>query len=89
MGEFIGIDTQYQSKGLASTFLDWVCRQADEMGLEIYIDATAVGLPIYKSRYGFDEVKSLHMPVRPATYGTYEVVAMVRSPKRPTVRSLL
>ncbi|KFA69663.1 hypothetical protein S40285_10165 [Stachybotrys chlorohalonatus IBT 40285] len=89
MGEFMGVDQAYQTKGLACTMLDWICSQADITGLEIYFDATMEGLPLYKKRYGFKEVRPLNIPKRPETYGTFEVMAMVRAPKRHKVQSLL
>ncbi|KAI9150600.1 hypothetical protein HJFPF1_10375 [Paramyrothecium foliicola] len=87
MGEFVGVDPAYETKGLASTLLDWGCRQADALGVEFYIDATEVGLPIYRKLFGFEAYKRLPLPVRPDTYGTYNVVAMVRPPMR--IRSVL
>ncbi|KAI9162983.1 hypothetical protein HJFPF1_04578 [Paramyrothecium foliicola] len=82
LGDFVGVDSGYQTKGLAGCLLDWVCRQADATGLEVYIDATKAGLPIYKKHFGFKEAQVLVLPKRPDTYGTYEVIAMVRQPKR-------
>ncbi|CAG9953232.1 unnamed protein product [Clonostachys rosea f. rosea IK726] len=89
MGEFLGVDAPYQKRGLATPLLDWICQQADATGLEIYIDATAVGIPIYEKHYGFRPVKRLEMPKRPGKYDSYAVVAMVRPPLRPVFRSRL
>lgn len=89
MGEFLGVDEPYQKRGLATPLLDWICQQADATGLEIYIDATAVGIPIYEKHYGFRPVKRLEMPKRPGKYDSYAVVAMVRPPLRPVFRSRL
>jgi GNAT superfamily N-acetyltransferase len=87
MGEFIGTDAAYEGKGLASAFLTWACRQCDALGVDLYIDASQAGLPLYEKGFEFVGKKALVMPERPATYGTYTVVAMVRPPQK--VRSLL
>lgn len=89
MGEFLGVEPSYQEKGVASALLEWACRQADITGLEFYLDATVKGLPIYKKYFGFEEMKSLELPIRPSTYGSYEVVSMVRQPKRSILRGSL
>ncbi|CAH0024884.1 unnamed protein product [Clonostachys rhizophaga] len=88
MGEFLGVDPLYQGKSLVAPLMDWICRQGDETGLPIYLDATADALPIHKKRNGFTEVKPLVLK-DPNTYGRFEVVAMVRLPKRPGFRSSL
>ncbi|KAK8122288.1 Acyl-CoA N-acyltransferase [Apiospora sp. TS-2023a] len=86
MLEFLGVDQGYQGKGLGFALLDWGCRQADKVGLEVYLDATIKGLPFYKKCCGFEERKPLVMPVRPDTYGNYELVASVRMPRPQTVK---
>ncbi|KAI1506725.1 acyl-CoA N-acyltransferase [Biscogniauxia marginata] len=78
MLEFLGVDQAYQRKGLGFTLVDWGCRKADEAGLEVYLDATIKGLPFYKKYFGFRERQALVMPVRPNTFGTYKLIAVVR-----------
>ena len=78
MLEFLGVDHEYQQKGLGFALVDWGCRQADALGLEVYLDATIKGLPFYKRHFGFVERRVLKMPRRPYTYGTYELMASVR-----------
>lgn len=79
--EFLGVDKDYQQRGLGFTLVDWGCRQADALGLEVYLDATIKGLPFYKRHFGFEEKKVLSIPPRPASFGTYELVASVRPAK--------
>lgn len=81
MLEFIGVDKDYQKNGLGFTLVDWGCRQADSLGLEVYLDATLQGLPFYKRYFGFQEVKALKIPSRPDLFGTYELMASVRPAK--------
>lgn len=81
MLEFLGVDRDYQQKGLGFTLVDWGCRQADAQGLEVYLDASPRGLPFYKRHFGFEEKKVLQIPLRPETFGSYELMAVVRSPK--------
>ncbi|RYO85933.1 hypothetical protein DL764_009089 [Monosporascus ibericus] len=78
--ESLGVDRDYQQKGLVFTLVDWGCRQADEQGLEVYLDATPRGLPFYKKHFGFEN-KVLQIPLRPETFGSYELMTVVRSPK--------
>ncbi|KAK8008706.1 Acyl-CoA N-acyltransferase [Apiospora marii] len=35
--EFLGVDQDYQGKGLGFALLDWGCRQAGKAGLEVYL----------------------------------------------------
>ncbi|RYP88857.1 hypothetical protein DL769_000223 [Monosporascus sp. CRB-8-3] len=79
--KFLGVHRGYQQKGLGFTLVDWGCRQADSQGLEVYLDATPKGLPFYKRYFGFEEKKVLEIPLRPETFGSYELMAVVRSPK--------
>ncbi|RYO85836.1 hypothetical protein DL766_005801 [Monosporascus sp. MC13-8B] len=81
MLEFLGVDREYQQKGLGFTLVDWGCRQADSQGLEVYLDASPKGLPFYKRNFGFEEKKVLQIPLRPETFGSYELMTVVRSPK--------
>jgi predicted N-acetyltransferase YhbS len=76
--EFLGVDQDYQEKGLGSTLVGWGCQQADAAGLEVYLDATIKGLPFYRNRFGFQDRKMLEIPVRPGSFGTYELTAVVR-----------
>jgi hypothetical protein len=46
--------------------IEWGLRHADEAGLEVYVEASAMGLPLY-SRCGFQTQKVL--PFDLTTYG--------------------
>ena len=45
----------YQGRGIGKRLLEWGLEQADEMGMEVWIDATDVGLPLYK-KLGWEPV---------------------------------
>ncbi|KAK6516283.1 hypothetical protein TWF506_006192 [Arthrobotrys conoides] len=79
MGEFTAVDRAYQKKGLAMTFVDWVCRQADAAGLEVYGDVTPKFYP-HLEKFGFQDRMVITMPPRPECYGTYELKVIVRTP---------
>ncbi|GAA5865135.1 hypothetical protein JCM8547_007725 [Rhodosporidiobolus lusitaniae] len=46
------VDPKYQKTGAGSTMLRWGCKLADEEKVPMYLEATDVGVPLYK-RYGF------------------------------------
>ena len=50
----------------------WGLEQADQMGLEAYVEASPAGLPVYR-RFGWEERKSAKL-----INGTYTEVFMVR-----------
>lgn len=78
MLEFVGVDKDYQEKGLGFTLVNWGCQQADLEGIEVYLDATIKGLPFYKKYFGFQNRKVLSIPPRSETFGEYELMAVVR-----------
>jgi GNAT superfamily N-acetyltransferase len=43
---------QHERKGAGSMLLRWGCEKADEAGVEAYLDASAIGAPLY-ARHGF------------------------------------
>jgi GNAT superfamily N-acetyltransferase len=88
VGDYIGVHSSLRTKGIASAFLQWICHQADETLLEIYLTATQKGAPLYK-QFGFQNAQPIPCPDRPITYGKYVVMSMVRPPKRLKLRSLL
>lgn len=89
VGEFMGVEKEHRGKQIAAKLVEWICDVADYMGLETYFDATRDGLPIYKKWFDFVEIAPINMPTRPETYGTYEMVAMVRAPKESALKSRL
>ena len=42
----------YRRQGVASLLLDWGTQKADEMGVEMWLDAGELGVPVYK-KHGF------------------------------------
>ncbi|RYP59783.1 hypothetical protein DL769_008401 [Monosporascus sp. CRB-8-3] len=46
----------YRRKGIGQKFMDWGMAKADEMGVELFLDATPVGRPLYDAN-GFVEVE--------------------------------
>ncbi|KAI1809054.1 hypothetical protein GGS20DRAFT_573742 [Poronia punctata] len=47
----------YRRKGVGQRFMDWGMAKADEMGVEMFLDATPVGKPLYDVN-GFVEVEN-------------------------------
>ncbi|KAI1742883.1 acyl-CoA N-acyltransferase [Xylaria scruposa] len=46
----------YRRKGVGQMFMNWGMAKADEMGVELFLDATPVGRPLYKAN-GLIEVE--------------------------------
>jgi GNAT superfamily N-acetyltransferase len=46
----------YRRRGVAELLLEWGIKRADELGLEIWLDSTVYGVPLYK-KHGFQVVK--------------------------------
>ena len=42
----------YRRKGAGDLIMQWGLKKADEMGVEMWLDATVYGIPLYK-KYGF------------------------------------
>jgi GNAT superfamily N-acetyltransferase len=40
---------EYRRKGVGQQFMDWGMKKADEMGLEMFLDSTPVGRPLYEA----------------------------------------
>ena len=45
--------------------MEWGIRKADRLGLEIFIEATEEGLPLYR-KHGFAVLKDIEMKASPA-----------------------
>ena len=71
----------YQRRGIADALIRWGTEQADEQGLETYLDASQVGLPWYKKHHGFREAKVIPLPDRPS-YGSYSYMSIIREPQK-------
>ncbi|KAK6337858.1 hypothetical protein TWF696_001336 [Orbilia brochopaga] len=79
-GEFAGVLPPYKRRGCVFPLMEWVCRQADAAGVEIYGDGTEAGLKYWKRHFGFQDRRVIKFPKRPDTYGTYEMMSIVRPP---------
>ncbi|KAJ0418757.1 hypothetical protein BJY00DRAFT_175716 [Aspergillus carlsbadensis] len=65
------VDPVYQRQGIASDLLRWGFEKSTQLGLPIYLEATAEGRPVYE-RYGFETVRVQAFDARP--FGVEEVV---------------
>jgi GNAT superfamily N-acetyltransferase len=65
------VHPNYQRRGIASDLLKWGFEKSEELGLPIYLEATAEGRPVYE-RYGFETVKVQGFDAR--LYGVDEQV---------------
>ena len=52
--EIVATDPAYQGKGAGSQMMRWGLKQADEQGMEAYLEASPEAVPLYKS-LGFRE----------------------------------
>lgn len=77
--EVLGVDEKYQKTGLGSALIDWGLRQADQDGLETYLDASMAGLPFYLNR-GFAIGKVVPLPER-VEYGKFVNTSLIRKPR--------
>ena len=50
--EVMATHTDFQKQGLASTVVKWACERADREGLELYLDSSLMGRPLYE-KFGF------------------------------------
>jgi GNAT superfamily N-acetyltransferase len=58
------VHPDYQRKGIASDLLKWGFEKSEQLGLPIYLEATAEGRPVYE-RYGFETVRVERFDARP------------------------
>ncbi|KAL3485324.1 hypothetical protein BJX62DRAFT_39314 [Aspergillus germanicus] len=65
------VHPDYQRRGIASDLLKWGFEKSEQLGLPIYLEATAEGRPVYE-RYGFETVKVQGFDARP--FGVNEEV---------------
>jgi len=47
-----------QRRGAGSALLKWGCAKADALGIETYLEASPMGVPLYE-RFGFKKVKAI------------------------------
>ena len=52
--EIVATDLAYQGKGAGSQMIRWALDQADEQGVEAYLEASPDAIPLYE-RLGFRE----------------------------------
>ena len=56
--EIIATRPDWQGKGAAGKLLRWGLERADQQGVEVYLEASPDGKPIYE-HFGFEEVERL------------------------------
>ncbi|KAI9645891.1 hypothetical protein NHQ30_005328 [Ciborinia camelliae] len=54
----------YRRRGIASMMMEWGKQKADEMGVEMWLDATVYGVPVYK-KHGFSVVNENNLVPEP------------------------
>jgi len=70
--ELLGVAKGYWGRGIASALLQWGCEQADKEGLQVYLDASPMGAPLYTKRFGFVRRADVPMPEGANfSYGSY------------------
>lgn len=74
--EMLGVDQDYQRRGIGDALISWGLRKADQDKLESYLDASMLGLPFYERR-GFQFGKLIELPKRPE-YGEFVYTSVVR-----------
>ncbi|KAL4987972.1 acyl-CoA N-acyltransferase [Aspergillus falconensis] len=58
--EAIFVHPDYQGKGIAKRFLAWGIEEADRLGVDVYLEATEAGRPVYE-RTGFQALKEVKL----------------------------
>lgn len=74
----------YQGKGIGTRLLRWGLEQADQLGVNVWIDASPAGLGLYK-KLGWEEVSTLE--IRLNEWGGKEgevdlTVSLIREPSK-------
>ncbi|KAK5173457.1 uncharacterized protein LTR77_002138 [Saxophila tyrrhenica] len=59
----LAVVPEYQRKGVGSILLDWGSKQADELGLHSYLEASPMGRPLYE-RKGYEKVREFEFDAR-------------------------
>ena len=62
--ELLGVDEDYRKQGIGASMIKWGTDQADEQGLESYLDASEIGQPYYKKWHDFKYGKPVLIPDR-------------------------
>lgn len=62
------VDENHQRKGIGASLLEYGLALADERKLPVYVEATAMGVPLY-TKYGFKEVSSFEISLSDYTDG--------------------
>jgi len=62
--EMLGTREDYQKQGIGAELISWGTKQADEAGVETYLDGTEVGQPYYKKHHNFKYGKDIEIPDR-------------------------
>ncbi|GJN93656.1 hypothetical protein Rhopal_006713-T1 [Rhodotorula paludigena] len=46
--QLLGTDPRFQRTGAGSALLRWGCKRADDDGVDVYLESSAVGIPLYR-----------------------------------------
>lgn len=74
---------EYRRRGVATSLVQWGIDAADEMGLEIYLESSVAGLPMYE-KFGWRQLKSVDFDMAQLGYeGVDTHIAMVKDARGP------
>lgn len=57
-------DPEFQGRGAGSALIEWGKKMADEVGLPIYLESSAVGHGFYK-KHGFKDIEVMKIDFSP------------------------
>ena len=77
---------KHEGRGAGSMLINWALPKADEMGVRCYVDASAIGYPVYKKRGFGEEVGVLELDLSKYEGGegfpVQRYVALMREPRK-------
>ena len=79
--DFLATLPQHRRRGIGAMHLQWGSKKADELGLPLYLESSAMGRPLYE-RMGFEFVG--HIPFDARKWGSSEdlpLICMKRPPR--------
>lgn len=73
----LGTHEDYQGRGIGGGLVGWGCDLADSENLEVYLDASERGAPVYQKHFAFEPRKLIPIPEKPP-YGKFVYISHVR-----------
>lgn len=70
--QMLGTCTEYQGKGIGKACIQWGCEWADKQDMEVYIDASMMGAPVY-IKHGALPRADIPVPDKLDKYGTCHI----------------